>query len=40
MIGVPALWEMLERRITQRIAEHGAFAEWSRRRGELNRALG
>ncbi len=26
MIGVPALWEMLERRITTRVAEHGKLA--------------
>lgn len=26
MIGVPALWEMLERRITARVAEHGKLA--------------
>ncbi len=26
LIGVPALWEMLERRIVARIAEHGALA--------------
>ncbi len=26
MVGVPALWEMLERRVTARIAEHGAVA--------------
>ncbi|HWZ92007.1 MAG TPA: 1-acyl-sn-glycerol-3-phosphate acyltransferase, partial [Polyangiaceae bacterium] len=41
MIGVPALWEMLERRIMARIAEHGAFAsqvfEFAL---ELNRSLG
>jgi long-chain acyl-CoA synthetase len=41
LIGVPALWEMLERRIVARIAEHGALAshvfEFAL---ELNRALG
>jgi long-chain acyl-CoA synthetase len=41
LIGVPALWEMLERRIVARIAEHGALAshvfEFAL---ELNRSLG
>ena len=41
MVGVPALWEMLERRINQRIAEHGPFAEWLFDvAAELNRTLG
>jgi long-chain acyl-CoA synthetase len=41
LVGVPALWEMLERRITQRIAEQGAFAEWVFDvAAELNRTLG
>lgn len=41
LIGVPALWEMLERRITARIAEHGAFASQVFEFAvELNRSLG
>jgi long-chain acyl-CoA synthetase len=41
LIGVPALWEMLERRIVSRIAEHGAFASHVFEFAiELNRALG
>ncbi|MFZ5895650.1 MAG: AMP-binding protein [Myxococcota bacterium] len=41
LVGVPALWEMLERRINQRVAEHGALAEWLFDvAAELNRALG
>jgi long-chain acyl-CoA synthetase len=41
LVGVPALWEMLERRITQRVAEQGAFAEWMFDiAAELNRTLG
>ncbi|MGC4095345.1 MAG: SDR family oxidoreductase [Polyangiaceae bacterium] len=34
LVGVPALWEMLERRINQRVAEHGAARRVAvRRRG-------
>jgi long-chain acyl-CoA synthetase len=41
LIGVPALWEMLERRIVARVAEHGAFASHVFEFAiELNRALG
>ncbi|HTA87965.1 MAG TPA: AMP-binding protein [Polyangiaceae bacterium] len=41
LIGVPALWEMLERRIVARIAEHGAFASQVFEFAiELNRSLG
>lgn len=41
LIGVPALWEMLERRIHSRVAEHGAFASRVFDFAiELNRALG
>jgi long-chain acyl-CoA synthetase len=41
MVGVPALWEMLERRITQRIADQGPVAEWLFDvAAELNRGLG
>jgi long-chain acyl-CoA synthetase len=41
LIGVPALWEMLERRIVARIAEHGALASHVFDFAiELNRSLG
>lgn len=41
LIGVPALWEMLERRIVSRIAEHGALASRVFEFGiELNRSMG
>ncbi|HEY5376723.1 MAG TPA: AMP-binding protein [Polyangiaceae bacterium] len=41
LIGVPALWEMLERRIVARVAEHGAFASHVFEFAiELNRVLG
>ena len=41
LIGVPALWEMLERRIVARIAEHGALASHVFEFAiELNRSLG
>ena len=41
MVGVPALWEMLERRITARIAERGPVASWLFDCAlELNRAIG
>src|SRR5690606_37543836 len=41
LIGVPALWEMLERRISARIAEHGALASRVFEMAlELNRVLG
>lgn len=41
LIGVPALWEMLERRIHSRVAEHGALASRIFDFAvELNRALG
>ncbi len=41
LIGVPALWEMLERRIHSRIAEHGALASHVFDFAvELNRSLG
>jgi long-chain acyl-CoA synthetase len=41
LIGVPALWEMLERRILARIAEHGSFASQVFEFAiELNRSLG
>jgi long-chain acyl-CoA synthetase len=41
MIGVPALWEMLERRMTAKIAEHGRFASQVFDVAvELNRSLG
>ena len=41
LIGVPALWEMLERRILARVAEHGAFASQVFEFAiELNRAIG
>ena len=41
LIGVPALWEMLERRIVSRIAEHGALASHVFDFAiELNRSLG
>ncbi|MEP7052115.1 MAG: AMP-binding protein [Pseudomonadota bacterium] len=41
LIGVPALWEMLERRIVARVAEHGALASHVFEFAiELNRALG
>ena len=41
LIGVPALWEMLERRIVSRIAEHGALASHVFEFAvELNRSLG
>ena len=41
MVGVPALWEMLERRITARVAERGPVASWIFDAAlELNRALG
>ena len=41
LIGVPALWEMLERRIVARIAEHGAWASHVFEFAiELNRSLG
>jgi long-chain acyl-CoA synthetase len=41
MVGVPAVWQLLERRILAQIADKGAFAEsvfeWA---GELNRKMG
>ncbi len=41
MVGVPALWEMLERRIVNRIAEHGVLASRLFETAvELNRTLG
>ncbi len=41
LIGVPALWEMLERRIVARVAEHGALASHVFEFAiELNRSLG
>jgi long-chain acyl-CoA synthetase len=41
LIGVPALWEMLERRISARVAEHGAWAARAFETAvELNRLLG
>ncbi len=41
LVGVPALWEMLERRIFSRVAERGPFAEIAfDTLIELNRALG
>lgn len=41
LIGVPALWEMLERRISSKIAEHGALASRLFETAvELNRLLG
>jgi long-chain acyl-CoA synthetase len=41
MIGVPALWEMLERRITSKVAEHGALASHVFDYAvELNKSLG
>jgi long-chain acyl-CoA synthetase len=41
MIGVPALWQMLERRISARVAEHGRFASHVFDFAvELNRGLG
>jgi long-chain acyl-CoA synthetase len=41
LVGVPALWEMLERRIYTRVAEHGAFASKLFDIAlELNRSLG
>ncbi len=41
LIGVPALWEMLERRITSKVAEHGALASRVFDYAvELNRSLG
>jgi long-chain acyl-CoA synthetase len=41
MIGVPALWEMIERRLHARIAEHGKLASYAfEAAAELNRALG
>ena len=41
LIGVPALWEMLERRILSRVAEHGALAaRLFDVAVELNRSLG
>lgn len=41
LIGVPALWEMLERRIVARIAEHGVWAARIFETAvELNRLLG
>lgn len=41
LVGVPALWEMLERRIFARVAEKGALYESAFRVGlELSRAIG
>src|SRR5690606_22006208 len=41
LIGVPALWEMLERRITSKVAEHGSLASHVFDYAvELNRSLG
>lgn len=41
MVGVPALWEMLERRILAKVAEHGVFASKAFEFAvELNRSLG
>lgn len=41
LIGVPALWEMLERRIVKRVAEHGPLAARAFETAvEFNRALG
>jgi long-chain acyl-CoA synthetase len=41
LIGVPALWEMLERRILARVAEHGALASRAFDFAvELNRSIG
>lgn len=41
MVGVPALWEMLERKIAMRIAERGAIAAWLLEfAADMNRNLG
>ena len=41
MVGVPALWEMLERKLYARVAERGAFAARVFDTAiELNRAIG
>ncbi len=41
LIGVPALWEALERRIIGKVAEKGALAEWAFDAAvELSRAIG
>lgn len=41
LIGVPALWEMLERRIVAKVAQKGPFAEWAFDAAvHLSRAIG